>query len=266
MRSALVLTPVTMLSLAVTAGAQTKLRELSTDRPDRTESPYTVDRGHRQLEMDVVNVVDGVRDGIGPRSFGLGAINAKLGLRRNIDFQIVTQLVTISSEKVPGTSTPHIVSGPADLTARVKVNVWGDDGGRTAFAVMPYLTSPINDNAESQSVTGGVILPFAIDLGRGWGAGMMSELDVVRHDSGRGLQVNAIHSATISHGIAGTVGGYAELVAETITTDKTRLVPTGDVGLTIGAGDNLQFDVGANIGLNRNADRVAAFIGIARRS
>src|SRR5262245_25948677 len=29
------------------------MREMSTDRPDQTESPYTVDAGHFQMEMDL---------------------------------------------------------------------------------------------------------------------------------------------------------------------------------------------------------------------
>src|SRR4051794_2985518 len=31
------------------------MRELSADRPDKTESPYTVDAGHFQLETDLAN-------------------------------------------------------------------------------------------------------------------------------------------------------------------------------------------------------------------
>jgi hypothetical protein len=31
------------------------MRPLSTDRPDQTESPYTVDAGHFQIEMDLAN-------------------------------------------------------------------------------------------------------------------------------------------------------------------------------------------------------------------
>src|SRR5215208_5769920 len=31
------------------------MRELSTDRPDKTESPYTVDAGHVQIEMDLAS-------------------------------------------------------------------------------------------------------------------------------------------------------------------------------------------------------------------
>ena len=38
-----------VLSGAAARGAE--LRELSTDRPDTTESPFTVDRGHVQIEL-----------------------------------------------------------------------------------------------------------------------------------------------------------------------------------------------------------------------
>src|SRR5271167_3863606 len=31
------------------------MREISPDRPDKTDSPFTVDAGHYQLEMDFVN-------------------------------------------------------------------------------------------------------------------------------------------------------------------------------------------------------------------
>src|SRR5437868_5206562 len=31
------------------------MRELSADRPDKTDSPYTVDAGHYQIEMDFAN-------------------------------------------------------------------------------------------------------------------------------------------------------------------------------------------------------------------
>ena len=34
-----------------------QMRELSADRPDVTESPYTVDAGHVQLEMSFVDYV-----------------------------------------------------------------------------------------------------------------------------------------------------------------------------------------------------------------
>ena len=29
--------------------------------------------------------------------------------------------------------------GVGDLTTRLKINLWGDDGGTTAFAIMPFI-------------------------------------------------------------------------------------------------------------------------------
>ena len=58
-----------------------EMRPLATDRPDRTESPYTVDPGHFQFEIDLFNQV---RDASTTESL-VGGINAKAGLTDSID-------------------------------------------------------------------------------------------------------------------------------------------------------------------------------------
>ena|SRR5215510_2955361 len=35
------------------------------------------------------------------------------------------------------------VSGVGDLFLRTKINLWGDDGGKSAFALIPYVKAPI---------------------------------------------------------------------------------------------------------------------------
>ena len=61
------------------------MREMSTDRPDQTESPYTVDAGHIQIEMDFVSWT---RDN-GNDDFAFANTNFKIGLLNNVDLQIV---------------------------------------------------------------------------------------------------------------------------------------------------------------------------------
>jgi hypothetical protein len=240
------------------------MRDLSTDRPDRTESPYTVDVGHVQLEMDLVNLTDDRTGEWRSRSYGVGALNAKLGLSRNIDLQVVTEFLSFTQERDPtlGSSSHH--SAFSDVSARLKINLWGNDGGTTAFGVMPFVTVPTRDR-ETRAVEGGIIFPLAIALGGGWGMGLMSELDVVRRDNTPGYHINILHSATVNHEVYGPIAAYGELVAEIVTEGRPILVPTADAGLTFGATSNLQFDIGANIGLNRNAPRINAFVGISRR-
>ena len=71
------------------------LREMSTDRPDKTESAYTVDAGHFQIEMDLVNYSydkhNPARDGTIVRTLGIAPVNLKVGLLNSLDVQLVLQ-------------------------------------------------------------------------------------------------------------------------------------------------------------------------------
>src|SRR6185436_13756478 len=59
------------------------LRELATDRPDVTESPFTVDAGHVQLEMDFANFMRNRLDGTRTAEWEAAPLNLRLGLRPN---------------------------------------------------------------------------------------------------------------------------------------------------------------------------------------
>ena len=61
------------------------MRPLSTDRPDQTESPYSVDAGHVQFEFEVAKATFGTVSADGDRSgreLVAGGVNAKVGLSR----------------------------------------------------------------------------------------------------------------------------------------------------------------------------------------
>src|SRR5262245_32432486 len=64
------------------------MRPMSTDRPDQTESPYTVDAGHFQVEMHHVNALfdhDQSGDGdVRTIDYGLAVLNLKAGLLNNV--------------------------------------------------------------------------------------------------------------------------------------------------------------------------------------
>ncbi|MGB1672567.1 MAG: transporter, partial [Limisphaerales bacterium] len=77
--------------------------------------------------------------------------------------------------------------GTGDLTTRLKINLWGNDGGPTAMAIMPFVTFPTGAQSIGQErTTGGVILPFAMELEKGWSLGAQTEVDWVE-DEGNGL-------------------------------------------------------------------------------
>ncbi len=246
------------------------LREMSTDRPDKTESAYTVDAGHFQIETDLVSYShDRDRSGGADTrvdAWAIAPINFKVGLNNRIDLQTVIETYNhiTTKDRVAGTTVRQ--SGFGDVTSRLKVNFWGNDGGTTAFAAMPFVKFPTSqDQIGNNSVEGGIILPLAVELPAGWGMGVMTELDVIRNDGRSGYHAEFINSITFAHDIAGDLGGYVEFFSAVSAESGAKWIGTVDLGLTYGLTDNIQLDAGVNIGVTRSADDINPFIGLSWR-
>ncbi len=233
------------------------MREMSTDRPDVTESAYTVDAGHVQIEFDLARFTRDhhtpERDG-GSDSWSFAEANIKLGLTNRMDLQLVVP----TYNRVRGGA-----EGFGDLTLRLKVNMWGNDGGTTALALMPFVKIPTAaDGLGNDEVEGGLIIPFAAELPAGWGFGAMAEIDIVASEGG-GHHPELVTSFTFSHDIAGDLGGYLEFVS--VLSEKTDWAASFNCGLTYGLTEDIQLDGGVNIGLTRAAEDLSPFIGLSVR-
>lgn len=246
---------------------ESQLRELSTDRPDVTESPYTVDAGWGQLEMDLFAYTRDREKLAGAdtkvSALALANINLKFGLTSHIDLQTVFEPYTVIRVHDRISGTREKISGFGDVTSRLKINFRGNDGGDTAFGIMPFVKWPTNQHGlGNDSVEGGLIVPVAFNLGGGWDMGAMTEFDVVRNEADTGYAVDWTNSVTVSHDLAGKLGGYAEL-ATTLT--RGRDLASFDCGLTYGASRHLQFDAGVNLGLTRATEDLTVFTGVSLR-
>jgi hypothetical protein len=246
------------------------MREMSTDRPDKTESPYTVDAGHFQIEMDVLSYGydrdNGLRGDTRIESVSIAPMNLKVGLCNRADLQLVLETYTSVRTHVRATRQVEKQRGFGDIMVRVKGNMWGNDGGPTAFALMPYVKLPTNqDGLGNNSVEGGLIAPFAVELPGGWGMGLMTQFDYVRDEVGSGHHPEFVNTITFGHNIAGNLDGYIEFFSAVNTERDSEWVGTVDTGLTYGLTEDIQLDAGINIGVTRSADDWNPFVGISWR-
>ena len=245
------------------------MREMSTDRPDKTESPYTVDAGHFQLEMDVLSYSydrdNGLPGDARMESVSIAPVNLKVGLCNRVDLQMVLETYTSVRTHVRATRQVERQRGFGDITMRLKANMWGNDEGRTALALMPFVKLPTNqDDLGNNSVEGGLIVPLAVDLGGGWGMGLMTEVDLVRGERG-GHEPEFINTITFGHNIVGNLDGYVEFFSAVSTERDSEWVGTFDTGVTYGLTDDIQLDAGINIGVTRSADDWNPFLGLSWR-
>ena len=244
--------------------ARAQLRELNTDRPDKTESPYTVDAGWMQIEMDLATFTRDRHDSERVESWSFATTNFKLGLTRRVDLQVVVEPYATTGTVAPGVRSR--ADGFGDITVRTKFNLWGNDGGPTAFGLMPFVKVPTNeDGLGNHALEGGLIVPLAIELPAGWSLGMMTEVDVNEDADGRGHHAEWINSITVSHDITARLGAYVEFFSAVSADHGAPWIGTLDFGFTFAITADVHLDCGANLGLTRAADDVNPFVGLSWR-
>ena len=242
------------------------MRELTPDRPDKTESPCTVDAGHFQLELDFANYTEDNADGVRTETWNVAPVNLKVGVLNNVDVQFILDdyLHTRTVDHAAGTTTTQ--SGFGDFTTRVKINLWGNDGGPTAFGVMPFVKFPTNtDHLGNDAVEGGVIFPLAVKLPGNWDMGMETAATVLQNSGNSREHAEFINSVTFDHAIIGKLSGYCEFFSSVSTERGASWVGTVDVGLEYLVTKDVQLDCGCNVGVTHAADNVNPFAGITVR-
>jgi hypothetical protein len=246
------------------------LRDMRPDRPDKTEGPYTVAPGRFQAELDLVSHTR-TRDTAGANDtrstqFAVAPVNLKVGLTRNLDVEVV--LEPYDDVRITERPAGEIrgARGFGAVTARAKVNFWGNDGGASALGAIPYVRWPSGlDRPGGKTLEGGMLIPLALKLPRGWSAGAMTGLDIRQGETGGGRHASFINSITFGHALRGDWGGYAEFYTEVSAAGGSGWVGTADFGVTYALRANLQIDAGMNIGATRAADSLNLFTGLAWR-
>jgi hypothetical protein len=252
----------------ILAGTPEGMRDFTTDRPDVTESPYTIDPGHIQIETTLLGYTRSRRDaaGVVTDSYELGTTNLRVGVTDRMEFDLVWQPYGIADPRGGGVTQRGIGS----VTLRAKYNLWGNDGpskpGDTALALLPYVTIPTDrSNGISDSEASfGLIVPVALELGGGFGLGLNAAANFTRESSAAPYDAAILTSASLGYEWNDTLASYAEVVWEFSRGGQGDAV-TLDTGLTIALAKNWQFDMGVNIGATRAADPIQPFIGLSAR-
>jgi hypothetical protein len=224
-----------LVVLSAVAHAEPKVRayRLFDPVPDREMralaygmTPYTVDAGHVQVEVNVANSAWDASDGEMTQLTSLGAFELKLGLTNTLDAEVMIAPWLHFSR--PGLE----LSGVGDTSLRVKLNVYGNDGGDFALALVPYVTLPTGQDLGTGDLQTGMIVPMTHSLPFEV-AGMLAI--AINND------VQVTTTATLSRIVTGPVSGFFENIATVSADDDPQL--TTHVGATIGGLDH-EIDTG----------------------
>lgn len=245
------------------------MRSFSTDRPTKSDSPYTVDAGHFQYEADLINwTYDRYNSAqTTTSSLLIGDPTLKVGLTQNSDFELALAPVNINQAKVRPTQMKTNNFGFGDVYGRVKYNLLGNEGGDYALAIVPYVKAPTaSHNIGNGHWEGGGYVPLNVALPNDWVLAITSELDLLENANLDGTHTNFQNLINIGHPLfSDKVTGYAEFWSDVNNDKATPTQYTLDFAVTWLVQDNLQLDAGINVGLNKASNDVQPYLGISQR-
>jgi|ERR1051325_1997250 hypothetical protein len=234
------------------------------------KSPYTLDAGHVQTETYLVGYAydrDRANGGdVRTEIWRVVPTTLKLGVLNNLDLELELAPHTHvrTADRVMGTTITQ--SGFGNLTPKAKLNVWGNDGGPLAVALLPYVKFPTSqDDLGNHAIEGGIAAPIGVQLPWACWLVLSPELSFL-HDTLRGGYSPAFaNTVYLWHTIYSQLSGYVEFASWVSFEAGSRWVGTVDIGLTYMLTKDVQLDAGVLVGVTPAAPDVNPFLGLSLR-
>jgi len=244
--------------------SQPALPPLCTDRPTKSTGPCTVDQGHWQVETDLADMTDASSGGVKTRTWTLASPTLKYGLTRTLDIEF-NPSPYLSTRTTDHGSRDH-VAGLGDTILRLKSVL---ASGKTAVSISPFVKLPTaRRGLGNGKVEGGVVLPVQLALSDDLQLLFDPELDALENDAGNGRHLNAAGLVSLTKSVTPTTSFSAEIWAgKNFEPSGTVTQVSADLGLAWIPtwNQDLQWDTGVNIGLNKATPRQQIYLGLSRR-
>lgn len=228
-----------------------QMREMHTDRPDITETPFTVDAGHFQFEFDFINFYRHpiTRDKKETDILLLNGI-AKVGITERVDLEFIFSANQWHFPNKRQVQTTEITrrTGFGDLGLRTKINLIGNEHEEYGLALMPSLLIPLNNNASDDVYITGIALIWEFELSEKWTAGGQFEYFRLSERNRDFLFSEYWGTFEIDYKINDNFNVFNEYIA--IVSESLDYLHTYNAGIIYKVSKNLHFDLAFNYGLN----------------
>lgn len=247
---------------------ENKLRDFDPERPNFEDGPITVDAGHFQYEGDFF-FYDFYKDGKQKIRTVFGPFpSLKLGVTQSLEVEIsLAPFVSITTEDIK-TGHSNTFQGVSDLYFSAKYNFWGNDGGPSAVAIIPFIKVPTAEIGIGNGATeGGILMPIRFNLPKDISIDISTEIDFFKNELSEGYHLNYDNSIGITLPLLKNVYTSYEVDSEVDVDPSSRIynLLSFDVAFAWIVAPNLQLDAGADFGLTPDTAKIQVYSGIAKR-
>ncbi len=249
---------------AVVPTASTAQAPICTDRPTKSNFACTVPKGFLQIEADGFTWLTNSSGGTRSDQLWFANPTFKYGLSASSDIQINWVPFTRIRSRDAGGRVSNL-SGTGDATLRFKQRLSSADGA-FQLAILPFVKLPTaRAGIGNGKLEGGVAVPINISVSGGWTVTLGPQLDVLADADGQGRHAGFTGLINIAKQF-GKFTLYNEIwTSQNFDPAGTVQQYSYDVSLAWLPKPALQFDIGANVGLNRNTPDLVGYVGISTR-
>lgn len=258
--------PLLLAGVTVTAGAE-DLRDFCGDRPGLNTPPCTVDKGHVQLEVGLVDwTLDRQPDARTDTILG-GDFNVRIGLTDSLEARVGWTPYGHVRMRDRTTGEIQRQSRTGDVTVGLKQNLLRPDGDGLSIALLPYATLPVGRQpVGAGDWAGGLLVPISYEISKGIKLELTPEADAAVDQDGNGRHLQYGSAIGIGDDLTDSLTLTAELQAlrnrDPSGHDTQELA---GVSLAWTPQKQTQLDVGSNVGLNRASPDVELYVGVSRK-
>ncbi len=258
--------PFAAATAALPAFAREEPRDLCPDRPGLGTPACTVEPGTMMLEVGLADWTLDKTAGTRTDAWTFGDALLRAGVTPSLEVQVGWTMLGHVRERDRATGDVSSRTRTGDVTLALRQNLHNPDGSGFSIALMPYATLPLGGAGVGAGDWGaGLIVPASFDLG-GLSLGLTPRVDAAVDSDGNGRHLAFGSVAGVGFDVSDDVSMASEL---SLTRDRDPAGRTTEAlaGLSAGwqADADSQWDVGANIGLNRDSPDVELYFGFARR-
>lgn len=241
-------------------------RDLCADRPGLGTPACTVEPGKFLFEL---GLGDWTRENYGPQrtdTILTGDALLRIGLTPSLEAQVgwIALGHVRERDSVAGTIDKRVRTG--DVTLALRQNLRNPDGSGFSIAVMPYATLPTGGGGVGAGDWGGgLLVPLSVEAGP-VSLALTPHADAAVDGDGKGRHLAYGSAAGIGFDLSDAVSASAEV---SLTRDRDPAGHSTEALAGLSAawqpGENSQWDMGVNVGLNRDSPDIELYAGYVRR-
>ena len=232
--------------ISVTQYSFSQVDDISTDRPDQSESPYLMDKGFFQIEAGVVSEHDEPVKDVKTSSLSAPSVLLRYGIAKNVELRAGIE-VNNSKTTISGTSTSESGMGP--IMAGTKIKLFTEKGSMPETALLLSVSIPFKENSAFQSDYIGTEFRFAMtnSLGKRFSLSYNIGGEFGSGEPG----ATGLYTIALGASLVKKLSGFVELYG--FMPQKTSPDHRFDAGLTYLILKNVQVDLAFGFGISERS-------------